>query len=108
MQPVYLAGVGMTEFGKSPSSLIQLLCEAATRALSNSGHQEIEAFFIGAMNPEEFTGSSNIASETAEALGLRGVAGIRVETASSAGAAALHAGFQAIASGCYRHVLVLG
>jgi acetyl-CoA C-acetyltransferase len=108
MQPVYLAAVGMTKFGKSTHSLTELLCEAATSALSISHDQAIEAIFVGAMNPEEFTGAGNIAAETAEALGLTGIPALRVETASSAGAAALHAGFQAIASGYYRHVLVVG
>jgi acetyl-CoA acetyltransferase len=60
------------------------------------------------MNPEEFTGESNIASQIAEALGLTGIPALRIETASSAGAAALQAGFQAVASGYYRRVLVLG
>jgi acetyl-CoA C-acetyltransferase len=108
MQPVYIAGVGMTKFGKSSSSLTGLLCQAATDALTSSPVDSIEAVFVGAMNSEEFTGSGNIASETVEALGLTGIPAVRVETASSAGAAALHAGFQAIASGYYRHVLVLG
>jgi len=60
------------------------------------------------MNPEEFTGDSNIASLIADAIGLTGIPALRIETASSAGAAALMAGFQAIASGYYRRVLVLG
>jgi acetyl-CoA acetyltransferase len=108
MQTVYLAGVGMTKFGKSTDSLIQLLCQAAADAIASSTVQSIEAVFIGAMNCEEFTGSGNIAAATVEALGLAGIPALRVETASSAGAAALHAGFQAVASGYYRHVLVLG
>src|SRR3989475_11639839 len=108
MQTVYVAGVGMTKFGKSSQSLAQLLREAASSALSSSPVQEVDALYVGAMNPEEFTGDSNIASLVAEALELGGVPAIRVETASSAGAAALHAAFQAVASGYYRHVLVLG
>ena len=60
------------------------------------------------LNPEEFTGDSNIASLIADAIGLTGIPALRIETASSAGAAALMAGFQAIASGYYRRVLVLG
>jgi acetyl-CoA acetyltransferase len=59
------------------------------------------------MNSEEFTGDSNVAARIAEELGMTGLPALRVETASSAGAAALHAGFQAVASGCCRHVLVL-
>lgn len=105
---VYVDGVGMTKFGKSSRTLTELFCDATMAALSASSVQEVDALYVGAMNPEEFTGDSNIASQVAEAMGLTGLPAIRVETASSAGAAALHAAFQAVASGYYRSVLVLG
>jgi acetyl-CoA C-acetyltransferase len=108
MRSVYVAGVGMTKFGKDPRPLVEIFCQAGQEALAATGTQQVEALYIGAMNPEEFTGESNIASQIAEALGLTGVPAMRIETASSAGAAALQAGFQAIASGYYRRVLVLG
>ena len=98
----------MTKFGKSSQTLVELFCEAANRALSASPVQEIDALYIGAMNPEEFTGESNIAAQVAGALGMSGLPALRVETASSAGAAALHAACHAVASGYYRRVLVLG
>lgn len=105
MQSVYVAGVGLTRFGKDPRALGEIFSEAAKRALGET--EEVDALYIGVMNPEEFTGDSNIASLIADAVGLTGVPATRVETASSAGAAALMAGFQAIASGYYRRVLVL-
>jgi acetyl-CoA C-acetyltransferase len=108
MQSVYVGGVSMTKFGKDPRSLVEIFCQAGEQALAASKEQTVEALYIGAMNPEEFTGESNIASQIADALGLTGIPALRIETASSAGAAALQAGFQAIASGYYRHVLVLG
>src|SRR3989454_5343142 len=108
MQAVYIAGVGMTKFGKDPRPLAEIFCQVSQQALSESKTQEVDAIYIGVMNPEEFTGDSNIASQIVDALGLTGVPALRVETASSAGAAALFAGFQAIASGYYRRVLVLG
>lgn len=98
----------MTKFGKSPKTLAELISEAAESALSSSPVQDVDALYIGVMNPEEFTGDGNIASQVAEALGMTGLPALRVETASSAGAAALHAAFHAVASGYYRHVLVLG
>src|ERR687895_782549 len=107
MQSVYLGGVGMTKFGKDSRPLAEIFCQAAQEALAASGELEVEALYIGVMNPEEFTGDSNIGSQIAEALALTGVPAVRIETASSAGAAALQAGFQAIASGYYRRVLVL-
>lgn len=98
----------MTKFGKGSQTLAELFCEAATGALSASSIQEVDALYIGVMNPEEFTGDSNIASQITDALGVSGLPALRIETASSAGAAALHAAYQAVASGYYRHVLVLG
>jgi acetyl-CoA C-acetyltransferase len=108
MQPVYVSGVGMTKFGKDPRPLAEIFCQAGQQSLAASKEQDVEAIYIGVMNPEEFTGDSNIASQIAEALGLTGIPAVRIETASSAGAAAIQAGFQAIASGYYRRVLVLG
>jgi acetyl-CoA acetyltransferase len=108
MIPVYIAGVGTTKFGKSPKGLVEIMCEAASAAFAASKIEDVDAVYIGVMNPEEFIGDSNIAAHVVEALGLTGIPALRVETASSAGAAAIHAGFQGIASGCYRHVLVIG
>jgi acetyl-CoA acetyltransferase len=108
MSAVYLAGVGMTKFGKSSQSLVELFCAAAAAALSASPVDEVDALYLGAMNPEEFTGESNIAAQVVEALGISGMPALRVETASSAGAAAVHAACHAVASGYYRSVLVVG
>ncbi len=108
MQSVYVAGIGMTKFGKDPRSLAEICHDAAQTALTSCEIQEVDAIYIGVMNPEEFTGDSNIASHIADALGLTGIPAVRIETASSAGAAAIQAGFQAVASGYYRRVLILG
>jgi acetyl-CoA C-acetyltransferase len=108
MRSVYVSGIGMTRFGKDPRPLVEVFCQAGQQAIATSKEQDVEAIYIGVMNPEEFTGESNIASQIAETLGLTGIPAIRIETASSAGAAAIQAGFQAIASGYYRRVLVLG
>jgi len=108
MKSVYVSGIGMTRFGKDPRPLPEILCEAARQALADSENPNVEALYVGAMNPEEFTGGSNIAAHIADLLGLTGIPAVRIETASSAGAAAVQAAFQAIASGYYRRVLVLG
>ncbi len=107
MQSVYVAGVAMTKFGKDPRPLPEIITQAARQALADTEIDDVDAIYIGAMNPEEFTGDSNIASLVADATGLTGVPATRVETASSAGAAALMAGYQAVASGYYKRVLVL-
>ena len=108
MLPVYIAGIGMSQFGKSSNTLVEIMEGAAARALAGAKIQDVEAIYIAVMNPEEFTGDANLASHVVEALGLTGIPALRVETASSAGAAALHAAFHSIASGYYRQVLVIG
>src|SRR3970282_2823110 len=86
MAAVYIAGVGMTQFGKSSQTLAELFCEAAISALSSSPIQEVDALYIGVMNPEEFTGDSNIAAQIADALGVTRFAAVKGETATSPGA----------------------
>jgi len=105
---VYVDGVGMVPFGKHPQeSLVSLMAQAARKALEDSKRPEVEALFLGAMNPEEFTGEGNLASALADRLELAGLPSMRVETASSSGAAVLEAAFYAVASGAYASVLVV-
>lgn len=107
MAEVFVAGVGMTAFGKRSESLQELIAEAARRAIERSGRDTFDAMYVGVMNPEEFSGESNIATAIADYLGFWGIPALRIETASSTGAAALHAAFYAVASGHLQSVLVL-
>lgn len=75
---------------------------AAVSALAISKVQDFDAIYIAVMNPEEYTGGANIASHVAEALGFRGIPAVRVETASSAGAAAVHVAYHGVAEGLSR------
>ena len=107
MAEVFVLGVGMTAFGKRSETLPELMAEAAEVALKRSGRETLDAMYVGVMNPEEFSGESNIAAAITDYLGLWGLPATRVETASATGAAALHAAFYAVASGYLRSVLVL-
>ena len=107
MAEVFVAGVGMTAFGKRHESLPELMAEAAEKAIKGSGRETFDGMYVGVMNPEEFSGESNIAAVITDHLGLWGLPATRVETASATGAAALHAAFYAVASGYLRSVLVL-
>jgi len=107
MAEVFVAGVGMTAFGKRHEPLPELMAEAAEKAIKGSKRQTFDAMYIGVMNPEEFSGESNIAAVITDYLGLWGLPATRVETASATGAAALHAAFYAVASGHLHSVLVL-
>jgi len=107
MGSVYIDGIGMTKFEKSDLNLKSLLVKAGREALSVSKYPEPQAIFIGTMNPEEFTGTGNIGVLTADALGLLGIPSIRVETASSSGAAVFSVAYAAVASGRFKNVLVI-
>src|SRR5205085_5979429 len=58
--------------------------------------------------PEEFLGDGNFASHVATQIGFADVPSLRVETATSSGAAAFYAGFAAVAAGLRGAVLIVG
>jgi acetyl-CoA C-acetyltransferase len=105
---VWIAGAGMTRFGKRDELLPDLIAEAALAALREAALERPEAIVVAAMNPEEFTGEGNYGSLVNTRLGLSTVPSMRVETATSSGVAAVYAGFASIAAGIYRSVLVVG
>jgi acetyl-CoA C-acetyltransferase len=105
---VWIAGAGMTRFGKRVESLPDLMAEAARAALAEAGVERPSVIVVAAMNPEEFTGEGNYGSLVGTHLGFSRVPAIRVETATSSGVAAVYAGFAALAAGLHRSVLVVG
>lgn len=108
MTNVWIAGAGMTRFGKREESLPDLMAEAALVALGDAGIEIPDALIVAVMNPEEFTGEGNYASLIGTHLGMSRVPALRVETATSSGIAAVYAGFTAIAAGIHASVLVVG
>lgn len=109
MNRVWIEGIGITKFGKRPESLSELILEAARAAIQDAECDEFDAVYVGAMNPDEFLDVSNIASVITDYLGLVPAPTMRVETASSTGAALFAAAFHAVASGdCGRVLIVAG
>jgi len=105
---VWIAGAGMTRFGRRDENLPDLMAEAGLLAMEDAGIDQPDALMVAAMNPEEFTGAGNYGSLIATRLGLSHVPAVRVETATSSGVAAVYAAFAAIAAGLHRAVLVVG
>ena len=108
MPEVWIAGAGMTRFGKRQESLPDLVAEAARSALSAAQLEAPDAIVLAAMNPEEFVGEGNFPSRIATHMGFAHVPALRVETATSSGAAAVYVAFAAVAAGLSRSVLVVG
>jgi acetyl-CoA C-acetyltransferase len=108
MADVWVAGAGMTRIGRRVERLQDLMAEAAHAALHAAALDRPDAIVVAAMNPEEFLGDGNFASNVATHMGFADVPAMRIETATSSGAAAMYAGFAEVAAGLRRHVLVVG
>jgi acetyl-CoA acetyltransferase len=106
MAQVFVSGCGMTRFGKREESLPDLFLDAAQKAIKDSKQRDVDAIYVGTMNPDEFCGDGNISTVIADHLGMIKPS-LRVETASSTGASVFHAAYMAVASGVYDNVLVL-
>ena len=108
MADVWITGAGMTKIGRRVERLQDLMAEAAHTALAAAGIERPEAIVVATMNPEEFLGDGNFASNVATHMGFAEVPAVRVETATSSGAAAFYTGFAQVAAGLHRTVLVVG
>ena len=98
----------MTRIGRRSEPLADLMAEAAHAALAAAGVETPDAIVVAAMNPEEFLGDGNFASNVGTHLGFAEVPAVRIETATSSGAAALYAAFTQVAAGLREVVLVVG
>ena len=97
MQPkAYVAGTGMTVFGKSERSLIDLIIEAAEKALKDSDldPSKINSIVVGVQDAAGFTGEGNIGSKVAAAFAkkfdVKVPIAAEVSAASASGAAVVH------------------
>jgi acetyl-CoA C-acetyltransferase len=98
----------MTRIGRRSEALPDLMAEAAHAALAAAAVDVPDAIVVATMNPEEFLGDGNFASYVATHMGFAEVPSLRVETATSSGAAAVYTGFAQVAAGLRRRVLVVG
>ena len=103
MPDVNIVSAACTRLGKRPESLLELLAEASRSALDGI---RVDALFVGSQNPEEFSGTGNIATALADELALTPKPAVRVECASSSGAAVFEQAVMSVASGRYDKVLV--
>src|SRR5438128_11317575 len=99
MEEVWVTGAGMTRIGRRSEPLPELMAEAALAALAMAGLERPEAIVVAAMNPAEFVGDGNFASNVASHMGFDDGPTLRVETATSSGAAALYTAFAEVARG---------
>jgi acetyl-CoA acetyltransferase len=111
MEPVIIAGAGMTRFAKSPRSLRDLAGEAVSAALEDAGLETgaLEAAYVGNGAAGLVTGQEMIRGQVMlRPLGIESIPIFNVENACASSSSALHLGWQAVAAGMHDVVLCLG
>lgn len=110
IRKVAVLGVGMVPFGRHDESLVDMLAQAALRALDDAhcDDRPVDALYVGNMAAGLFNHQSAVASALADYLGLLPAAADAVENGPASGGSALKNGVLAVASGCYDRVLVVG
>jgi acetyl-CoA C-acetyltransferase len=107
MTGAQVTGTGVATFGKRPDSLVDILVEAATEALSEVGRKAIDLIVVGTMLSSTVAEEENIVAQVSDRLGLETASGLRVEAASATGAATFQAGVMAVRSGAAGRVLTI-
>jgi len=110
MREVAVVGVGMTKFGKSDKSSIELFSEAAMDAIneSNLKSKDIQALFVGNCYSDCVESQANIAAFCAADIGVPGIPATRFEGACASASVAIRDAFMWVASGFYDIVVVGG
>jgi acetyl-CoA acetyltransferase len=106
MSDVYVAGVGMTRFGKFPSvSVADIGWPAVKAAIDDAGIEgrSIQAAYCGTVFSGMMAGQRILAR-----IGLSGIPTTNIENACSSSSTALHQAVIAVRSGMYDVVLVIG
>lgn len=110
MNPVYIAGAGMTRFGRSEWPLMQLASVASMAALqhANLGDIPVDGVVVANMGAARVNRQTALGSALVDQLALYPAAAESVENGPASGASAVKVGYQAIASGMADVVLVTG
>jgi acetyl-CoA acetyltransferase len=112
MREVEIAGAAMTRFGRYPERTGRnLVEETVAGALRDAdlGPHRVEAAFVGNAAAGLMTGQESIRAQVVlRQTGLMGVPMVNLDNACASGSTALHLGWQAVATGMYDHVVVVG
>jgi len=110
MRKVAIIGAGMTRFGRSEATLVDLLSQASLAALgaASLGERRVDAVYVANMGAARLNRQTAVASALVDALQLFPAMAESVENGPASGASAFKNGYQAVASGMADVVLVTG
>jgi len=110
MREVAVVGVGMTNFGTSEKTQVEMFSEAAMEAIteSNLEPKDMQALFLGNVLGDFEEGQMNMAPMCASDIGMKDVPATRFEGACASATVALRNAYMWVASGFYDIVLAGG
>lgn len=112
MEPIYIAGVGMTPFGRHPQwSVKDLTRQAVTTALQDAGcsARQLQAAYFSNATQGHMEGQHMVRGQLAlRAMGVEGIPVVNVENACASASTALHLAVQHVRSGAADIVLAVG
>lgn len=112
MEPIYIAGIAMTQFGRHPErSLQSLALEALQGALADARAErsDIGAVFYAGITNGPLQGQLSIPGQVVcSKIGIEGVPVYNVENACASGSTAVHLAVQSLRAGATDVALALG
>ena len=109
MRKVAILGIGQTKIDEQwDKSLREIGGEAAFAATQDAGMEKVDALFVGNMLSPLIDGQNQLGTFLADWIGLWNKEAVKIEAACASGAAALHSGLMAVASGDIDSALVVG
>jgi acetyl-CoA C-acetyltransferase len=108
MRDVYVAGIGITTFGRLEYPLAEIAAYPAMMAMKDAGVTAVEQVYVANMGGSRINRQTALASAVVDTLSLYPAGAETIENGPASGASAIKQGFLAIASGMYDVVLVTG
>jgi acetyl-CoA C-acetyltransferase len=109
MREVAIIGMGQVPVDEQwDKSLREIAGEAVFAAMTDAGQELVDGIFVGNMMSGLLTQQENLGTLIADWVGMRGVEAFKIEAACGSGAAAVHIGVMAVASGMMDTVIAMG
>ncbi len=108
MREVYVAGIGITSFGRLEYPLAEIAAYPAMAAMKDAGVTEVDQVYVANMGGSRLAHQTGLASAVVDSLSLTPAGAETIENGPASGASAIKQGFLGIASGMYDSVLVTG
>ena len=108
MRDVYVAGIGITTFGRLEYPLAEIAAYPAMMAMQDSGISTVDQVYVANMGGARLNHQTALASAVVDTLSLTPAGAATIENGPASGAAAIKEGFLAVASGMHDVVLVSG